>query len=312
MKPFRRQVVEVLRSRLLEPRKHMQVILGPRQVGKTTAVTQALEGLSIPWRYATADLPTPPTTEWIAAEWEEARKLAGPAGAVLVLDEVQKITQWSEMVKKCWDEDTWHGVNLVVVLLGSSTFLIHAGLTETMVGRFEIIRAPHWSFSEMREAFGWNLDQYIFFGGYPGAAGLIEEEDRWRSYIRETILEPTISRDAMLLRRVDKPVLLRQVMELACQYSGQALSYTKMIGQLNDAGNTTTVANYLAMLASIGIISGLPKFSRGIARRRASSPKLQVWNNALLNAQSSYTFNEARKDPAVWGRVVDVDGPLKA
>ncbi|MCP9461388.1 MAG: ATP-binding protein [Nitrospira sp.] len=298
----------ILTSRLAERRRFLQVITGPRQVGKSTLVRQVAENSGLVFRYASADEPTLRGGEWIAQQWEAARlatREAGRAGVLLVLDEIQKITGWSETVKRLWDADSAAGVPLKVVLLGSAPLLIQRGLTESLAGRFEVIRLPHWSYTEMRAAFGWTLDQFLFYGGYPGAAPLATELERWTRYVKDALIETTISRDVLLLTRVDKPALLRRLFELGCAYSGQVLSYQKMLGQLQDAGNTTTLAHYLDLLAGAGMVTGLQKFAGGTARQRGSSPKLQVFNTALLGAQSGLTLEQARADAAFWGRVVE-------
>lgn len=302
---YRRPQAAVLAGRLAEPRRFIQVVAGPRQVGKSTLVAQAVEGLPLPVRYTSADEPALRGPEWIATQWEAARLEAGHAGGVLVIDEVQKAAGWSESVKRLWDEDTQAGRRLRVVLLGSAPLLVEHGLSESLAGRFEVIRVPHWSLAEMRTAFETTLDEYVFFGGYPGAATLIGDEGRWRRYVLDSLVETTISRDVLLLTRVDKPALLRRLFELGCRYSGQELSYTKMLGQLHDAGNTTTLAHYLELLAGAGLLTGLPKFSGNIVRKRGSSPKLQVLNTALANAQGDLTFAGARGDRETWGRLVE-------
>lgn len=179
------------------------------------------------------------------------------------------------------------------------------GLAESLAGRSELLRIPHWSFPEMRDAFGWDLERYLYFGGYPGAAPLVRDQARWASYIRDSLIETTISPDVLLLSRVEKPALLRQLFRLACEYSGQVLSYTKMLGQLQNAGNTTTLAHYLELLAGAGLAVGLEKHSGSAVRRRGSSPKLLVLNTALVTAISGLGFREARTDPDVWGRLVE-------
>ena len=226
-------------------------------------------------------------------------------GVVLALDEVQKISGWSEVVKRLWDEDSAAGRDLKVILLGSAPLLIQRGLTESLAGRFEILHLPHWSFSEMHSCFGWDLDTYLFHGGYPGAAPLINDLQRWSRYIIDALIETTISRDVLLLTRVDKPGLLRRLFELACSYSGQILSYTKMLGQLQDAGNTTTLARYLDLLAGAGMVIGLQKYSGSTVRRRGSSPKLQVLNTALMTAPPRLSMEEARRDRSFLGRLVE-------
>ena len=295
--------------RLKEPRRFIQILSGARQVGKTTLVRQVAEGSGMPCHFASADKPTlQDNAEWIAMQWEKARMLTGKSNrktALLVLDEVQKVPHWSETIKAYWDEDTRKKNRVKVVLLGSAPLLVGRGLTESLAGRFEILRVPHWSFPEMRKAFGWNLEQYLFYGAYPGAEPLIKKPDRWRAYILDSIVETTISRDVLLLSRIDKPVLLRQLFELGCNYSGQILSYNKMTGQLQDAGNTTTLAHYLDLLSGAGTLAGLRKYSEGAVRRRASSPRLQVFNTALVTAQSGMTQREAFEDGEFLGRLTE-------
>lgn len=305
---YQRPQAAILAARLREPRRFVQVVAGPRQVGKTTLVQQVVEASGLPARFASADEPTLRGETWIAQQWEAARLMtvdADPRGAVLVLDEIQKIPGWSETVKRLWDEDTRKRHALKVLVLGSAPLLIAQGLTESLAGRFELLHLPHWSFAEMRAAFDWTLDEFVYYGGYPGAAPLIGDPQRWARYIRDSLIETSIARDVLLLTRVDKPALLRRLFELACRYSGQILSYTKMLGQLQDAGNTTTLAHYLDLLAGAGMVCGLQKYANDTARRRGSSPKLQVLNTALLTAQSGLTLKQARADTEFWGRLVE-------
>ena len=302
---FQRAQVHELANRLREPRRFLQVVAGPRQVGKSTLVQQVLDQLSRPSRYASADEPTLRSAAWIAQQWEAARLATEPAGGVLVLDEIQKIPAWSDVVKRLWDEDTRARRPLQVVLLGSAPLLLAQGLAESLAGRFELLPVRHWSFTEMREAFGWTVEQYVYFGGYPGAAPLVHDAARWRRYVQESLIETAIARDVLLLTRVDKPALLRRLFDLACRYSGQVLSYTKMLGQLQDAGNTTTLAHYLDLLDSAGMVTGLSKYAGDFARRRGSSPKLQVYNTGLVSALAPLSFEEARADREHWGRLVE-------
>ena len=306
--PYSRPQTQELVQRLREPRRFIQVAAGSRQVGKTTLAEQAARQSGLPTRYASADEPSLRGVQWIEQQWEAARSLADGAdadGALLVLDEVQKVTGWSETVKRLWDADTRTGRPLKAVLLGSAPLLVERGLSESLAGRFEMLRLSHWSFAEMRAAFGWSLEQYLFYGAYPGAAPLIRQPDRWARYVRDSLIEPILSRDVLLLSRVDKPALLRRVLELGCAYSGQILSYNKMLGQLQDAGNATTLAHYLDLLSGAGLVTGLQKYAGGAARRRSSSPKLQVFNTALITAQAGTTLKQAREDRTFWGRLVE-------
>jgi hypothetical protein len=298
-------MAEVLERRLAEPRRFIQVIAGPRQVGKTTLIQQVADGAGLPVVLASADEPTLRGPGWIAQQWEAARLSLGPDGALLVLDEIQKAPDWAESVKRLWDEDTRAGRQLKVVLLGSAPLLVQRGLSESLAGRFEVLHLPHWSAAEMHDAFGWSVDRYLVYGGYPGAAPLVDDHDRWVRYVRDSLIETTISRDVLLLTRVDKPALLRRLFELSCRYSGQVLSYTKMLGQLQDAGNTVTLAHYLELLGGAGMVTGLPKFAGQAVRSRASSPKLQVLNTALMTAQSGLPAADWRADRELWGRLVE-------
>lgn len=305
-KLYVREINQKLIKRLLEPRRFIQVLYGPRQVGKTTAIKQVLNTIDPPSHYASADQPTVRDEIWLEGQWEAARLIAREKkGAVLAVDEIQKVTNWSEVVKRLWDEDTFNNLPLRVVLLGSSQLLMQKGLSESLAGRFEVIRAGHWSFSECQRYFGWDFDAFIYYGGYPGAAPLIDDPERWRSYMQDSLIETAISRDILLMTRVDKPALLKRLFYLGCEYSGQVLSYQKMLGQLQDAGNTTTLAHYLELLRGAGFIAGLSKFSGQAVRRRGSSPKLQVFDTSLITAQFQVSFKEAREDSSFWGCLVE-------
>src|SRR5918999_1782802 len=307
-KVYRRPVYDEILARAHEPRRFIQVLAGPRQVGKTTLARQVMDAIGIPGHFASADAPDPEDVGWIYTQWAIGRQAAangGRAGGLLVLDEVQKIRDWSDVVKQLWDEDTASGIALRVMLLGSAPLLVRQGLSDSLAGRFEIVRVTHWTFAEMRDAFGWDLDTYLFYGGYPGAAPLVKDPDRWEEYILDAIVETNLSRDILLLNRVEKPALLRQLFRLACTYSGQVLSYTKMLGTLTDAGNTVTLAHYLDLLGGAGMVTGIGKYSGSAVRRRASSPKLLALNTALMTAASRTTLDRARADAATWGRLIE-------
>ena len=306
---FKRTVFNDVLKRLAVPGKFIQVLAGPRQVGKTTLAKQLMQAVNIPAHYASADEPALKSGSWLEQQWETARfKTKSDSGkheALLVLDEIQKLPNWSETVKRLWDEDRFNDVQLKVILLGSSPLLIKSGLTESLAGRFELVPVTHWSYSEMKAAFGWSFEQYVYFGGYPGAVSLIDDLDRWMHYIKESLIETSISRDILLMTRVDKPALLRRMFELGCAYSGQILSYQKMTGQLQDSGNTTTLAHYLDLLANAGFVAGLQKYAGQQVRRRGSSPKLQVFNTALMTAQANISFEELVRNRDLWGRWVE-------
>ena len=328
MSGFERQHVNTLLTRLEERPERLIVVSGPRQTGKTTIVTQTLARTDMGGDYLSIDEPQPATpspsfeqqeqevtttltdvrdAKWLTRTWEDARKKANHSdrGFVLVLDEIQKIPQWSETVKGLWDADRAADCPLHVVVLGSAPLLMQQGLTESLAGRFELIRVSHWSFPEMVDAFNFDLASYIYFGGYPGSAYLINDQPRWREYIRSSLIEPNIERDILSMTRVNKPALLKRAFELGSNYSGQILSYTKMQGQLQDAGNTTTLAHYLDLLSNAGLLTGLQKYAGQQHRRRGTSPKLNVLNTSFMAVNSGYSFEEAQADRTFWGRLVE-------
>lgn len=305
---MQRTYFQEIKNRVKEPRKFIQVLYGPRQVGKTTLIKQLLAEVEIPYLFATADDMIGADAVWLRKLWGQARmkhQQLHQTEFLLVIDEVQKITNWSETVKREWDMDTFDDLPIKVILLGSSSLLIQKGLTESLAGRFESLFIPHWSYSEMQEAFGWTLEQYIWYGGYPGSASLVTDEPRWKRYIKNSLIESSLSRDILMLTRVDKPALLRRLFEIGCSYSAQILSLSKVQGELMEKGNLTTLGNYLSLLEWAGLLCGLEKYAGDIIRKRSSKPKFQVFNNALLSAQSENNFAETRADGKQWGRMVE-------
>ncbi|MDE3183907.1 MAG: ATP-binding protein [Bacteroidota bacterium] len=305
---FERSTIKVLSNRIKESRRFIQVVMGPRQVGKTTMVVQLTQQLKMEYIFESADAIPASDSLWIEQVWNVARLKMDQSDApefLMVIDEIQKINNWSEIIKRLWDEDTLTNRNLKVILLGSSRLLVQQGLTESLAGRFETIYLGHWSFSEMHEAFGWNEEQFVWFGGYPGSAPLISDEERWKSYVVNALIETSISKDILMLTRVDKPALMKRLFELGCLYSGQILSYTKIQGQLQDAGNTTTLSHYLSLLDTAGLLAGLEKYAADIIRKRSSSPKFQVHNTALVSSQRNESFEEIKAKPHEWGRMVE-------
>ena len=295
-------------NRLKEPRKFIQVVMGPRQVGKSTVVKQVLQDLDMPYQLFSADNVPAGNTAWVSNCWAAVRSLKENKrleSIILVIDEIQKVSNWSEVVKKEWDSDTFHDCNIKVLLLGSSRVLLEKGLSESLGGRFEEIRMTHWSYREMNECFGFTLDQYLFYGGYPGAADLIGDTDRWEQYIQSAIIDATINKDILMNTPIGKPALLRQTFELGASYSGKLLSLNKMLGSLQDAGNTVTLAGYVNLLDESGLLCGLRKYSIDMARRRASIPKFQVYNNALKMVYNPHTFEQAMMDRTVWGHIFE-------
>ena len=298
----------LLKKRLKETRNFIQTVIGPRQVGKTTMVLQLIDEINIANQYQSADAIDATNSTWITQQWETARiklKTSSAKQYLLLFDEIQKISNWSEVVKTEWDKDTKEKLNIKVILLGSSSLLIQKGLTESLAGRFEKIYMGHWSYAEMEKAFNLTADQFAWFGGYPGPVNLINEESRWKDYINNSLIETTVSKDILMMQRVDKPALLKRLFELGCLYSGQILSYTKMLGQLQDVGNTITLSHYLNLLSSANLITGLEKFSMQKVRQKSSSPKFQVYNTALISGQLNESFKEMTSEPQKWVRIVE-------
>ena len=305
---YKKPEYKTIMQRLNEPRKFIQVVMGPRQVGKSTVVTQVLNDIDLPFLFYSADKVSETNNSWISDCWAATRSIKEQkqySTIILVIDEIQKILNWSEAVKKEWDNDTFNNNDIRVLLLGSSRVLLEKGLSESLAGRFEEIRMTHWSFNEMRDCFGYTKDQYIFFGGYPGAATMIEDPDRWEQYIQSSIVEASINKDILLGTPINKPALLRQTFELAASYSGQLLSLNKMIGTLQDAGNTSTLAGYIHLLDESGLLCGLQKYALDFARIKSSIPKFQVYNNALKSIYIPVSFEQAIIDRRIWGHIFE-------
>ena len=330
MSVYERAQVATLLERLKGRPRRIVALFGPRQSGKTTIVDQALTRIrraaSMETLYRAADepegarhedtasLPLPsqsaterPNSDWIVELWKHARGLAKrPGGCVLVLDEIQKIPDWSDTVKGLWDGDRGLANRPHVVILGSAPLVIQSGLNESLAGRFAPLRVHHWSLREMAEAFGFDLHQYLFYGGFPGMADLAlgGGPDEWRDAILDGCLRPSIERDILALTRVDKPALMKRLVDLSSHYSGQIVSFTKLLGHLQDAGNTTTLARYLDLLEAAGLIAGLSGYAMAPVQRRAS-PKLLILNTGLMTAMSRFDFAEACADRDYWGHVVE-------
>jgi uncharacterized protein len=305
---YERAAYQTIRTRLNEKRHFIQVVMGPRQVGKSTVVKQVLKELEIPFLFFSADNVPATDTAWISDCWAAARskmKADGLEEIIVIIDEIQKIRRWSEAVKKEWDDDSFHDRNIKLLILGSSRVMLEQGLSDSLAGRFEEIRMGHWTYPEMRDCFGWTLEQYIYYGAYPGAAALIDDEERFEQYIQSAIIDATINKDILMDTPISKPALLRQTFELGAAYSGEIMSLNKMLSSLQDAGNATTLAGYLNLLGQCGLVCGLQKYSVDMARRKASIPKLQVYNNVLKTVYSPLNFSDALMDRKAWGHIFE-------
>lgn len=349
---YERQHVQDLLGRLDHAAAFLTCVTGPRQSGKTTLVRQTLRRLDRSSIYlpvenpraaklresasgcerplppnALPDFPAVLDAEGLRRAWDAARALAARSsrGAVLVLDDIQAIDDWTATVKGLWDRDRWERNRLRVVLLGPVRPLKQPGLTESMTGRFQVMNVPHWSFGEMAEAFGFGLQEYVYFGGYPGTAMFINahacgrkdllgqsaavsedvlgQESAWREYVLDAVADAGAGGDTVALHRVEKPALMAQLFHLGCAYSGQTLSRRNMLGQLSESGNIAIIGRYLGLLSQAGLISSLKCYSESVFTPISRRPKLNVRNTALMSSRSTHTFAQARADRALWGRL---------
>lgn len=270
-----RTYIKLLSERLHDKRSPVQVVVGPRQIGKTTSLKELLAGKGV---YETADSPQTLPANLIEVWWEKALQ---DKNKILAIDEVQKISGWSEVIKKLWDENP-HALR--VILTGSSALLVEKGLRESLAGRFELIRAEHWNFSEAKNILELSREQFIEFGCYPGSVRFLDDIPRWAAYVRDSIVEPAIGRDLLLLHPVENPALLRQLFGLATTLPAQIVSLQKLLGALQAPGTLPTLQSYLHLLGQAFLVTGIQKYSPAPFRARKSIPKLIVHDNALLRA----------------------------
>ena len=308
MRNFVRSQTRMLMGRLAEPPRLIQIVAGPRQVGKTTALAQAVRafrGRGFASVSVSADALAAPPRDWISEQWARANRIAKSGRPViLAFDELQKIPGWSETVKLEFDRNQRRrrGARPRVVLTGSSALMVEKGLTESLAGRFELIRFPHWNLDEEMRAFRRRPDDFLGLGGYPRLAEFKSDFPRFLQYVRDAVIEPVLSRDILLLHPVDKPALLRRLFEFACHHPAEIVSLQKMLGQLTDRGNVTVISHYLDLLAKAFLVTPLQKFSREILRVRPSSPKLIVMAQALIAAVQNKTPAELAVDRERLGR----------
>jgi len=296
-KMYERSFVAQLEQRLSAGQPLIQVLIGPRQVGKTTGVKQLLARYPYATHYANADDILTTDRTWLIEQWQKA--LLSGNKTLLVIDEIQKVSNWSETVKSLWDRAP---KSLRVIILGSSSLQLQKGLTESLAGRFELIRTHQWTFDELKCAFNYDLDRYLTYGGYPGAVAYENEFDRWYAYLKDSIIESVVGKDILLNHKVGNPALFRQAFEILCRYPAQEISYTKLLGQLQEKGNTDLVKYYIGLYSGAFLIHPLEKYSAKNYLSRGSSPKM------LVSCPALYAMHEGPQvltDPEKRGRIFE-------
>jgi uncharacterized protein len=279
---IKRKFTYLLKTRLNEKPKFIQVVLGARQVGKTTGVLQILKNWKGSSLYISSDTEVNPSTEWIKTQWINAK--LGKSPRLLIIDEIQNVQGWSNIIKSLWDEDKKASSLMHVVLLGSSSLDLHLGLNESLAGRFELTKVFHWSYQESKEAFGLDLETYLQFGGYPAPMELMPDVQRFQEYMLHSIIDPVLNKDILAHQRLAKPALLKQLFELFMEYPAQVISYQKLIGQLQERGNASTAKNYAELLKKAFLVYLVPKYSTRPLTVRTSSPKIISLAPALIYA----------------------------
>ncbi|PIR24996.1 MAG: hypothetical protein COX62_05900 [Deltaproteobacteria bacterium CG_4_10_14_0_2_um_filter_43_8] len=278
---FELPFVKTLHERLLEKKPKIQVILGPRQVGKTTGLLQCLKKLKQPQHYISADDVLSASSSWILEQWQAAQSKG--TNTILAIDEIQKIPQWSETIKKLWDEQTHQKKNsLKIILMGSSSLQMQKGLTESLTGRFELIHVPHWNYYESNQIHKMNLQDYLKYGGYPGSYDYLKNKERWKTFLKDSIIETVIGKDILMFSQVRSPALFRQAFEILCFYPAREISYNKLLGQLQEKGNVELVKHYIELYAGAYLIKTLEKYSNKAVLRKGSSPKILPLCPALV------------------------------
>lgn len=286
--PSRQAVAAELERRSREPPPgRVQVLTGPRQVGKTTLLLELARRLPNAVYHA-VDTPEAAMPGWWEAIWRDVQSRTKHGPAVVLLDEIQYLANWDRLMKAKVDEIQRNKLAVNVAVSGSSALLVGRGLKETMAGRFEKLRLLHWSAADLQAAFSLTDDEAVAHlvrrGSYPGAFPLRADSARWRAYLRDSIIEPAIGRDILLMEPVRKPALLRQLFLVCLGHPAEIVSLQKLAGELHAAGALETVAHYLAVLEQAYLVAGLEKFSPRMLRRRAAPPKIVVLNNALMAA----------------------------
>jgi predicted AAA+ superfamily ATPase len=273
-----RDFEKILLNRLKERPRFIQVLLGPRQVGKTSGVLNVLENNFSEKKYNYFLI----EESFYEKDWflNQIQKAIESNKKIIVLDEIQKLDHWSEAIKLIWDRLKHQKKQIHFVLLGSSSLKLTLGLSESLSGRFEMIPCYHWSYHESKHGFKLSFEQYHKMGGYPGSYPLIKDEHRFKSYIINSIFETSVQNDILRFAHVKKPALFRQTFQMICQFPAQVVSYNKLLGQLQDLGNVDQVKYYLDLYAQAYFINLIPKWTRS-PLSRATSPKIIIGANVF-------------------------------
>ena len=300
-------VRDILLERLREPAPgRVQIVTGPRQVGKTTLLLEIARQWGSRSLYLAADAPEASLPGWWEQQWRQAEQLTHAGPALVLLDEAPYLPNWSRLLKAQSDRIARDRLPIHVIVSGSAALRLSSGTRESMAGRFERLVLTHWSARDLGHAFGLSreeaIDYFVRFGGFPGGVSLRKDLPRWQAYIRDAIIDPAIGRDLLALEAVRNPALLRQVFAVCCGHPSEIISVQKIQGSLTDSGTLGTLSHYLQLLGESYLVAALPKWSAREMRRRASPPKLVPLSNAFLTLGSQQEPPTRQGDPALWGR----------
>jgi predicted AAA+ superfamily ATPase len=298
---------ERLRARVFtEPARRIQLLTGPRQVGKTTILLELAGEFGERAIYRAADVEEIAAPGWWAIQWDRAMRLARTGPTLLLVDEIQTLPNWARRVKVAFDEVARERLPLQIVISGSAALSMTRGARNELAGRFELLTLRHWTAQDLIQAFGLTDDEaaevYVRFGAFPGELDRRMDYPRWREYILHAIIDPALNRDLLMLEPIQKPALLRQINSLAAAYPGEIISLQKLAAQLLEKGAPATIAHYLTVLEEAFLLAALHKYSDRELRLRASPPKLVPLSNAFLTAYADSVPPTTATDPVRWGR----------
>ena len=288
MKTVKLPFIQQLDRQLKRESNLLQVILGPRQVGKTTTILDYIEReLSGKANYVSADLVFNTSPQWLTEQWLKAQQ----DQKTLIIDEIQKCENWAETIKGLWDSAKRMKQSISCVLLGSSSLQIQKGLTESLTGRFQLILAHHWNHAESKEGYELSFEEFLKIGGYPGSYQFGKDLSEWRNYVKNSIISTVIEKDILQYQTVKSPALFRQAFEIILSYPAQEISFTKLLGQIQDKGNVELIKHYIHLYEGAFLVKALEKYSPKKLKTKSSSPKILPLAPCLyyVNALEPYT-----------------------